>query len=143
MRARDANGLIRGRLVMLSIPISTVAYIALSARARETLAQEIESSPEADEAEDVYADEQPLTIGAVELATAIERLNEDEKADLVALMWLGRGDFDAYQEARRMAEERQNGQTARYLLGEPLLAEHLEEALTILGYSPEDFTVEP
>lgn len=127
---------------MLSIPISTVAYIALSARTRETLAQEADASPDADEVESIFDDEQPLAVGAVELATSIERLNDDQKADLVALMWLGRGDFDAYREARKMAAERQNSHTARYLLGEPLLAEHLEEALTILGYAPEDFQVE-
>lgn len=127
---------------MLSIPISTVAYIALSARTRETLVQESDSSPEAEEVDGLFDDDQPLAIGAVELASSIERLNEDEKADLVALMWLGRGDFDAYQEARRMALERQNSQTVRYLLGEPLLAEHLEEALTMLGYAREDFEVE-
>ena len=127
---------------MLSIPISTVAYIALSARTRETLVQESDSSPEAEEVDGLFDDDQPLAIGAVELASSIARLNEDEKADLVALMWLGRGDFDAYQEARRMALERQNSQTVRYLLGEPLLAEHLEEALTMLGYAREDFEVE-
>lgn len=72
-----------------------------------------------------------------ELTSFIDDLNEDEQVDLVALMWLGRGDYtaaewdDAREEAQRARDE--HGHTASYLLGAPLLGDFLEEGLSQLG----------
>ena len=64
-----------------------------------------------------------------ELRAAIASLDVDAKACLVALTWLGRGDYDAqeWDEALSAARERANGATARYLAGIPLLGDLLEE----------------
>jgi Protein of unknown function (DUF3775) len=72
-----------------------------------------------------------------ELRAFINGLTEDEQVDLVALMWLGRGDGDVgeWGALRREAARLHNNHTAQYLLGKPLLADHLDEALAQLGYS--------
>jgi Protein of unknown function (DUF3775) len=78
---------------------------------------------------------------ADELRGFIGALNEDEQTDLVALTWLGRGDgtIDDWSELRAEAARAHNKRTAAYLLGMPLLADHLEEALSQFGYSCDDF----
>lgn len=70
-----------------------------------------------------------------ELRAYISALTEDEQIDLVALMWLGRGDGDLgeWGELRREAARLHSNHTARYLLGKPLLADHLDEGLSRLG----------
>ena len=84
-----------------------------------------------------YVDGDPL---AQEIKDAIDSLNEDHQAELVALTWLGRGDFTAgeWREALRTARERRTNPTSEYLLGTPLLGNYLEEGLAALGYSVED-----
>ena len=78
---------------------------------------------------------------ADELRGFIGALNEDEQTDLVALAWLGRGDgtIDDWSELRAEAARAHNKRTAAYLLGMPLLADYLEEALSQFGYSCDDF----
>ena len=39
-----------------------------------------------------------------ELQAALGSLNVDEQLDLLALTWLGRGDFGSFAEARKEAE---------------------------------------
>ncbi|HMO30808.1 DUF3775 domain-containing protein [Enterovirga sp.] len=67
----------------------------------------------------------------------IDGLNEDERHDLVAIAWIGRGDFEAseWREALRMAQERESLSTADYLLGIPNLGDLLDEGLAALGRS--------
>ncbi|MFC4623992.1 DUF3775 domain-containing protein [Daeguia caeni] len=70
-----------------------------------------------------------------ELVAAIHSLNEDERMELLALMWLGRGDFSTseWEDALATAADRHNGAEADYLLGTPLLGDYLEEGLAQLG----------
>ncbi|TGV35540.1 DUF3775 domain-containing protein, partial [bacterium M00.F.Ca.ET.168.01.1.1] len=65
----------------------------------------------------------------------INDLNVDEAAELVALAWVGRGDYEASEwiEAVAAARERANKRTAKYLLGLPQLADWLEEGLEAIG----------
>jgi hypothetical protein len=78
---------------------------------------------------------------ADELRGFIGALNEDEQTDLVALAWLGRGDgtIEDWSDLRAEAARAHNKRTAAYLLGMPLLADHLEEALSQFGQSCDDF----
>src|SRR6266567_7232366 len=66
-----------------------------------------------------------------ELVPFIGAMSEDEQADLVALVWLGRDDggLDDWDELRTEAARAHNRHTASYLLRMPLLADHLEDAL--------------
>ena len=70
----------------------------------------------------------------------LEGMNEDELADLVALVWVGRGDFEAeeFEDARRAAMEQATIPTNEYLKGVDHLAEHLEAGLDAMGISPTD-----
>ncbi len=66
----------------------------------------------------------------------VDDLNEDAQIELVALMWLGRGDYNGpaeWPEAVREARARHNDFTADYLLGTPLVSDYLEEGLSQLG----------
>ena len=76
-----------------------------------------------------------------ELTSLINSLSEDEQIDLVALTWLGRDDNSAedWEEVRAEAARAHSKRTARYLLGMPLLGDFLEEGLSLLGYSCEEF----
>jgi Protein of unknown function (DUF3775) len=76
-----------------------------------------------------------------ELSGFIRGLNVDEQIDLVALTWLGRGDgnLDNWRDLRADASRAHNNRTASYLIGTPMLAGYLEEALSQFGKSFEDF----
>jgi hypothetical protein len=76
-----------------------------------------------------------------EITGFINALTVDEQVDLVALTWLGRGDSDLsdWDELRAEATRLHNARTAAYLLGKPMLADHLEEGLSQFGISCEDF----
>ena len=75
-----------------------------------------------------------------ELTSFIDALNEEEQINLVALTWLGRGDFtaDEWSDALQAARDARSDHTDTYLLGIPLLGDYLEEGLSQLGYSCED-----
>ena len=75
-----------------------------------------------------------------ELRGFIDRLSEDEQASLVAVMWIGRGSFEAEEldEALATARAEATTPTADYLLGTPHLSDHLENGLDALGYSAMD-----
>lgn len=70
-----------------------------------------------------------------EVREFIAGLNDDERHDLVALAWIGRGDFEAedWAEALRTARERESLSTDDYLLGIPNLADLLDEGLAATG----------
>ncbi|HUB64963.1 MAG TPA: DUF3775 domain-containing protein [Methylocella sp.] len=77
---------------------------------------------------------------ADEIRGFIGALNLDEQIDLVALTWLGRGDgtIDDWDELRAEAARAHNKRTAAYLLGIPLLADYLVEALALFDRSCDD-----
>lgn len=66
-----------------------------------------------------------------ELKSTIEDLEPDQQISLVALMWVGRGDFsmDEWHEAWAEAADDWNDHTADYLIGTSMLADYLAEAL--------------
>ncbi len=84
---------------------------------------------------DGLAEEKAEDLTSEELSELIDDLNVDEAAELVAIMWIGRGDYDAKEFAEAVAEARSRGnrRTARYLLGFPLLGDWLEEGLEAIG----------
>ena len=76
-----------------------------------------------------------------EIQGAIETMPDDEQADLVALMQLGRGDrdIDEWEALHNEAQREYIDQTAAYLLGQPLASDYLEEGLTQFGFSCAEF----
>jgi hypothetical protein len=73
-----------------------------------------------------------------ELRGFIDALMEDEQ---VALACLGRGEstVEDWDELHAEARRAHNNRTASYLLGMPLLPDHLEDGLSELGLSCEEF----
>jgi hypothetical protein len=70
-----------------------------------------------------------------ELHAFIDGLNDDEKAHLTAIAWVGRGAFEPedYQTAVETAYAEATIPTDQYLMGMPHLAENLEAGLEALG----------
>jgi hypothetical protein len=121
---------------MLTIPLDTVGWIIVKAREFD-----VKVDGDADgEGEDGH---NPMGVLADtgddatedELRSWIEDLTETQQAELVALMWLGRGDGDAAEFGDLVEQARRSrvGKTSKYLLGEPLLADYLEEGLEAMG----------
>lgn len=77
---------------------------------------------------------------AAELRAAIGRLSDDEQVSLVALVWVGRGDFEAteWEDAKTLARQRHMTSTVRYLMGMPLLGDYIEEGAAALGLNLAD-----
>ena len=120
---------------MLNIALDTVGWIIVKAR---ELNVKVEDDNEGDEQDDPMGVLQDRGDDPTEdeLRSWIEDLTDTEQAELVALFWLGRGDGDAgdFAELVETARGSRSGKTSKYLLGEPLLADYLEEALEALGH---------
>jgi hypothetical protein len=128
----------------LNISSEKVCYIVIKAREFDAKVEPVETDPGSNPADDEvgeiledYADDPTLA----ELQAAIDGLNDDEVVDLIALAWLGRGDFtkDGWGEARTLARERHRRHSAGYLIGMPALGDYLEEGLAALGLSCESY----
>ena len=75
-----------------------------------------------------------------EFREVIEGLNEDERVELIALVYVGRGDMEPgeWSDAVRLAREREAANvlpTADWLLGIPNLGDLWDEGLAALGKS--------
>ncbi len=88
-------------------------------------------SESGDESDADVLEESPDDAVRDELFEEIEGLNEDQQVQLTALMWVGRGDYDASEFAEAAAEARRakTTPTGDYLLGSPTLADDLEAGL--------------
>ncbi|WP_109465541.1 DUF3775 domain-containing protein [Albibacillus kandeliae] len=75
-----------------------------------------------------------------EFRAFIDRMSEDEQAELVAVMWIGRGSFEPEDLAEAIETARNEATTpcADYLIGTPHLSDHLENGLDALGISATD-----
>ena len=130
----------------LAISSENVCFIII--KAREFDVQDVETDPDsgsnpADENMASVLEAHPDDPTFAEVRAFISALSNEEQIDLVTMMWLGRGDgtLDDWIDLHDEAERQHNNRTAAYLLGEPLLADHLEEALSQLGFSCEEFEI--
>lgn len=119
---------------MLSVATDTVCFIVVKAREFGAKVEPDDpasgSNPSDDRSIDVLED-MPGDPTLDEMKGTLEGLNEDQTRDLVALMFVGRGDFERAQwsDARRQAEAIPPADRARYLLGTAMLGDYLEEGL--------------
>src|SRR5215217_271155 len=119
----------------LTVSSESVCFIIV--KAREFDAQDVVTDP--DSGSNATDD------GAASVLEAHpDDLTQEEQADLVALLWLGRGDgtLEDWDDLRDEAQRQHNNRTAAYLLGEPLLSDHLEEGLSQFGLTCEDFEID-
>ena len=120
---------------MLSVNPETVRFIIDKAQAFH--AKEALSIPEDPDGplDDDWAT-QVLTDHAddparAEIMAAVEDLEPDQQVMLVALMWLGRGDYSMveWDAALAHAEDSWNEHSADYLIGTAMLGEYFSEGL--------------
>jgi len=123
----------------LGISLESVAAIVDAARAVQE-GEESGAISRADEDEEGLDAEDDENMDEDALRAFISELNEDEQASLIALAWIGRGDYEAddWEEARNLARERNIRDPSTYLLGIEMLGDMLEEGLEALGLSLDD-----
>lgn len=127
--------------IQLNISSETVCYIIL--KAHEFHAKEAVSFPEKiRDSENEYDGLQILAdhmddMTFLEIQKIIEDLEPDQKVDLLALMYVGREDYDMedWEGARKEARNNMAPRLAEYLFAKPMIADYLERALGQLGLS--------
>jgi hypothetical protein len=120
-------------------------FIIVKAREFDAKVPPAESDPASNAAGDQEGnilEDYPDDATYAELRDAINGLNDDEKIDLIALLWTGRGDFapTEWDEAREQARQEMH-HAAAYLTGTPLLGDLVEDGLAELGYSVEEYEI--
>ncbi|MFN3655904.1 MAG: DUF3775 domain-containing protein [Pseudolabrys sp.] len=132
----------------LAISAEKVCFLIVKARefdAKEAPSENDPGSNPSDDKDAAVLEDQPDDPVVEEMTSLIDSLSEDEQIDLVALAWLGREDNTTadWPAVREEAARAYNPRTtARYLLGIPQLGDFLEEGLSIMGHSCEDFEIE-
>ena len=128
----------------LTISPAKVCFIIIKARefdAKDEVTEPDPGSNPSDDKDAAVLENHNYDPVVEELRSLINSLSEDEQIDLVALAWFGRNGYSAsdWPTVREEAARAHNERTAEYLLGIPLLADFLEEGLSMLGYSCEEF----
>ncbi len=132
---------------MPDINTEKVCFVIVKARELESEDEGLEtddgSNPTDDKFVSVMTDEAYESVRA-ELAEYIEAMDEDEQCELVALAWVGRGEYTAKEWLTAVAEARaaRERPTSQYLLEIPLLASHLESGLAEFGESCEGYAAD-
>ncbi|MCR4268250.1 DUF3775 domain-containing protein [Nitratireductor sp. ZSWI3] len=129
----------------LTIDPDTVRMLAEKARAFSAAINEDyddgkEHEIEFDDAQDQHqhdglAEEETEDLTEEEFRELVSDLNVDEAAELVAIAWIGRGDYEPGEWADAVNDARQYGnkRVASYLLGMPMLGNWLEGGLDAIG----------
>lgn len=126
----------------LSISLETVCRIIIRAREYEAQVPAVDpddgSNPTDDEDVEVLEDENNSAVEE-ELMTIIDDLAEDEQQELVALVLVGRGTYDAteWDDAMEAAADEMRD-VSGYLLGLPMLSSFLEAGLAAFDMSCDD-----
>ncbi|HEY4251767.1 MAG TPA: DUF3775 domain-containing protein [Roseomonas sp.] len=126
----------------LGISLETVAAVVDNARVLQNKEEADLDEPDEDQDSEAALLEETDDEGTeASLRAFIGELNEDEQASLIALAWVGRGDYgpEEWDEARGLAAERNDGKdTAEYLLNMDMLGDLLAEGVAAFGLSIED-----
>lgn len=120
--------------------LCTLISLAREFQAKEEVVfPEIPDSPSDDWALQVLADHQD-DANVAEFRGIVEDMSERQRAELVALMWLGRGDYgiDEWEGAVDDALGDFSIRAAEYLLAHPMLSDHFEEGLIAHDLSCDD-----
>jgi hypothetical protein len=136
----DENG------ATLTISPEKVCFVIIKARefdAKDAVTEPDPGSNPSDDKDAAVLEDHEDDPVVEELTSFINSLSEDEQIDLVALTWLGRADYTAkdWDSVRDEAALAHNERTVEYLLGIPQVSDFLEEGLSMLGYSCEEFEI--
>jgi len=129
---------------MLKTPLKQLAYLIEKARESDAETAPVDSASGSNPSDDrdvgilEATSDNPIE---EELAAALNSLDDEQRIEVLALMWLGRGDYDRdeWRDALTQARQVHNANETSYLIGTPLLADYLETGLDLLGYSLEDY----
>ena len=124
----------------LSINPDTVCFVVAKAREVNVKVAPEELADDGDDMERIlegYADDATYQ----ELKAFLDAQSDDVLRELLALTWIGRGDYaaDDWQSVMSEIADVREKHTSDYLLGTPLLADYLEEGLSEFGLSCEGF----
>jgi hypothetical protein len=115
----------------LEISLEKVCFVIAKARELDVKVapEELDDASDEDMMQRIledYADDPTFE----ELRSFLVEQSDDELKELLALTWLGRGDFtiDEWRAGLRRVRDMRQYHTADYFLGTPLLADFLEEA---------------
>ncbi|HEX2114417.1 MAG TPA: DUF3775 domain-containing protein [Alphaproteobacteria bacterium] len=130
-------------MATLGIDPDKVCYLVTLARQFQVKVEPVMADEGSNMSDDGFREvledfaEDPVVI---EIRQFLTDLNVEEYRNLLALLWLGRGDYtkEDWEEALAEAENLSAERGPDYLIGTPLLADHLEEGLAELGYSCEE-----
>jgi len=127
----------------LSISAEKLCFIIAKARefdVKDVVTDPGDSSNPTDDANLAVLEDHKDDPVVQELVAVINSMSVDEQVDLVTLTWLGRGDggIEDWADLRAEAARAHNRRTAAYLLGIPLLADYLDEAISQFGISCEE-----
>ena len=127
----------------MDIALDKVCELILRARAidvKEGLTDPASGSNPTDDGSIDALTSSPDDATEEEVRDVIAGLNDDERADLIALVYIGRGDMEPeeWADAVRLAKEREEASalgTADWLIGIPNLGDLLDEGLAAMGRS--------
>ncbi len=122
----------------LTIALEKVDYVIVKARqfdVKESDSDPDEGSNPTDDGQTDVLEDNGEDVVRQELVAFINSMDVDEKAELVALAWLGRGTYeiDEWQTALDTAKSEHGKRTAQYLLDLPLLGDYLADGLAEFG----------
>jgi hypothetical protein len=139
---RDLNFIATGTVMLSELAVEKVCFIVVKAREFDAVTDEPSdaSNPSDDRFVQALTPANEATTRR-ELTAFINALDEDEQTELVALLFVGRGDYtpQEWDDALAAARDRGDPPAARFLLGEPLLGDLLEDGLSAFDLSCEDF----
>jgi hypothetical protein len=122
----------------LNIATDKIAFVV--EKAREFDVKEADSDPDSgsnaiDDGDADVLEDKADDLTRQELVSFINGMNTDEKAELVALAWVGRGTYtiNDWTDAVSTARSEHGKHTAKYLLEMPLLGDYLEDGLAEFG----------
>ena len=127
-------------MATLRISPDKVCYVIAKAREFDVKVAPEELDDDQDDVErilEAYADDPTYD----ELKSFLEAQNDEELEDLLALVWLGRGDdwtIEEWDDLLREIRDVRERHTVDYLLGTPMLGDHLEEGLAAFGHGCEE-----
>jgi hypothetical protein len=122
------------------LTLNQVCFIVVEARTFHAKEGVVLADPASDEADDRaievladYAGDPSYS----QIEGMVAALDDDARAELLALMWLGRGDFgiEEWSGALAQARDYETSNVTAYLMSHPILADYLEEGLAEHGLS--------
>lgn len=123
---------------MVDMPLSKLHYIIEKAREfdGEVAPSGLEDGNNpADDDERSIIEAGPDNPAEAELRAVLTTLNSDERTELLALIFVGRGDFarDTWEDALHEARDTGDSTIVSYMMGTPMLGDLIEEGLAEVG----------